>query len=415
MSKYESLVPRFVKYVKKETRSDATSNTVPSTQSQVEFAKDLAQELKELGMKDVHISDKSAFVLATLPSNLPEGETARTVGFIAHMDTADFNAKGVNPQIVENYDGEADIQLGDSEYKMTVADFPSLKKYKGQDLITTDGTTLLGADDKSGVAEIVTAMEYLINHPEIKHGDIKVGFGPDEEIGVGATHFDVDEFGADFAYTMDGGPLGELQYETFNAATAEIDFIGKNVHPGSAKNIMVNAIKLAMEFDSMLPANEVPEQTEGREGFYLAMEISGSMERAHMTYIVRDHDREKFEARKQMLKDVAAKMNEKYGTERVVINVEDEYYNMAEIIEKDMSVVDLARAAMENVDVQPDIFAVRGGTDGSIISYMGLPTPNIFTGAENMHARFEYVSIQTMEKATDVIIELVQLIAQEGK
>lgn len=411
MKNYQNLVPRFIKYVKTETRSDETSTTVPSTHTQVEFAQDLAKELKDIGMQDVRISPESAYVLATLPSNLDDDTDVKKVGFIAHIDTADFNAVGVAPQIIENYDGVSEIKLGDSGYSLSPAEFASLKKYQGQDLITTDGTTLLGADDKAGVAEVMTAMEYLIQHPEIKHGEVKIGFGPDEEIGKGATHFEVDDFGADFAYTVDGGPLGELQYETFNAAQAEVKFIGKNVHPGSAKDIMVNAIKLAMEFDSMLPADEVPEKTDGREGFFLGFAIEGNVDAAKMTYIIRDHDREKFEARKAFLQQIAQQMNEKYGVERVIVELEDQYYNMAEVIQKDMTVVDIAEEAMKNVDVQPDIFPVRGGTDGSMISFMGLPTPNLFAGGENMHARFEYVSVQTMEKATDVIIEIIKLVA----
>ena len=412
MTKYETLVPRFIKYVKKETRSDENSTTVPSTATQVEFAKEIAEELKNLGMSNVRISPESGYVFATLESNLDKD--VKKVGFIAHMDTADFNATNVNPQIVENYDGKSDIKLDhDGKYVLTTSEFPNLKNYKGHNLITTDGTTLLGADDKAGVAEIVTAIEYLTNHPEIKHGEIEVGIGPDEEIGTGADRFDVKDFGADIAYTVDGGPLGELEYETFNAAAAKMTFIGKDVHPATAKGVMVNAIQLAMDFHAALPEDEVPEKTEGREGFYHVLSIDGTVDEAHSQYIVRDHDREKFEERKQVMKDIVKKMNADLGEERVVMNMFDQYYNMREVIEKDMTVVDLAKKAMENLDIAQVIYPVRGGTDGSKISFMGLPTPNLFAGGENMHARYEYVSEQVMEKAADVLLEIVKLVAED--
>lgn len=404
---YENLLPRFLNYVKTETRSDATSTTTPTTQTQVAFAHELMKELEKIGMKDITYNETNGYVIATLPSNLDK--EARTIGFISHMDTADFNAEGVNPQIVENYDGESTIKLdADGKYTLNVRDFPNLKNYAGQTLITTDGSTLLGSDDKSGIAEIMTAMEHLINHPEIKHGEVRVGFGPDEEIGIGADKFDVDQFKADFAYTMDGGPIGELQFETFSAAQAEITMHGKNVHPGTAKNTMINALQMAIDFHNQLPEDERPENTDGRQGFYHLLALDGNVEEAKMTYIIRDHDREKFEARKQMITDIQAKINSQFDEERVEINMYDQYYNMGEIIEKDMSVIDLAKGAMEEVGVTPVIEPIRGGTDGSKISFMGLPTPNIFAGAENMHGRFEFVSLQTMEKAVDVIVKIIE-------
>lgn len=404
---YENLLPRFLNYVKTETRSDATSTTTPTTQTQVSFAHELMKELKEIGMQDITYNENNGYVIATLPSNLDK--EARTIGFISHMDTADFNADGVNPQIVENYDGESTIKLDvDGKYTLNVKDFPNLKNYAGQTLITTDGSTLLGSDDKSGIAEIMTAMEYLIAHPEIKHGEVRVGFGPDEEIGIGADKFDVKQFNTDFAYTMDGGPIGELQYETFSAAQAEITMHGKNVHPGTAKNTMINALQMAIDFHNQLPEGDRPEKTDGREGFFHLLALNGNVEEAKMTYIIRDHDRDKFEERKQMITDLQTKMNSQFDQERVEINMYDQYYNMGEIIEKDMSVIDLAKGAMEEVDVKPVIEPIRGGTDGSKISFMGIPTPNIFAGAENMHGRFEFVSLQTMEKAVDVIVKIIE-------
>lgn len=404
---YENLLPRFLRYVKTETRSDATSTTTPTTQTQVAFAHELMKELEEIGMQDITYNETNGYVIATLPSNIDK--KVRTIGFIAHMDTADFNAEGVNPQIIENYDGESTIKLDkDGKYTLNTKDFPNLKNYKEQSLITTDGTTLLGADDKSGIAEIMTAMEYLVTHPEIKHGEIRIGFGPDEEIGIGADKFDVKQFNTDFAYTMDGGPLGELQYETFSAAQATITLVGKNVHPGTAKNTMINALQLAIDFHSQLPESERPENTEGREGFYHLLALDGNVEEAKMTYIIRDHDREKFEARKAQILSIQKEMNQQFDTERVIVDMYDQYYNMGEIIEKDMTVIDLAKGAMEDVGITPVIEPIRGGTDGSKISFLGIPTPNIFAGGENMHGRFEFVSLQTMEKAVDVIVKIIE-------
>lgn len=408
---YSNLLPRFLKYVKTETRSNPMSTTTPSTQTQVAFAHELAKELTDLGMQDVHYNEENGFVTATLPSNTDK--EVRSIGFIAHMDTADFNAVNVNPQIVENYDGHSTIQLDkEGKYTLNTTDFPNLKNYAGQTLITTDGTTLLGADDKSGIAEIMTAMEILIKNPDIKHGKIRVAFGPDEEIGVGADKFDAKGFDVDFAYTMDGGPVGELQFETFNAAQADLTFHGKNVHPGTAKDTMINAIQMAIDFQNEFPQKEVPEHTEGYEGFYHLHGFTGTPEEAKMSYIIRDHDREKFEARKQFIIDLVAKFNAKYDQERVELNLFDQYYNMREVIEKDMSIVELAKNAMEELEIVPVIEPVRGGTDGSKISYLGIPTPNIFAGGENMHGRFEFVSLQAMEKATDVIVKIAELNAK---
>lgn len=411
---YENLLPRFLQYVKTETRSDATSTTTPSTQTQVAFAKELQKELEELGLSDVHYNESNGFVIATLPSNVDHD--VRSIGFIAHMDTADFNAENVDPQIIENYDGESTIKLDkEGKYTLNTKDFPNLKNYAGETLITTDGTTLLGSDDKSGIAEIMTAMEILLKNPTIKHGEIKVAFGPDEEIGVGADKFDVEDFNVDFAYTMDGGPVGELQYETFNAAQAEITIQGKNVHPGTAKDTMINALQLAVDFQNALPADEVPEKTEGTEGFFHLMSLSGSVEEAKMAYIIRDHDRSRFEERKAQLLAVQESLNARFDEPRVHVHLYDQYYNMKEIIEKDMSIVELAKQAMLDLDIKPVIEPVRGGTDGSKISYMGIPTPNIFAGGENMHGRFEFVSLQVMEKATDVIVKIAELNAKDKK
>ena len=405
---YKNLVPRFIDYVKTETRSDATSTTTPSTQTQVEFALTLKKEIEEIGLSDVFYNEKNGFLIGTLPSNTDK--EVRSIGFIAHLDTADFNATNVNPQFVENYDGESDITLDkDGKFKLTTTDVPNLKNYKGQTLITTDGSTLLGADDKSGIAEIVTAMEYLVAHPEIEHGKIMVAFGPDEEIGVGADKFDVSEFDVDFAYTMDGGPVGELQFETFNGAGATIKIEGKNVHPGTAKNTMINAIQVAIDIQNELPQDEVPEKTEGREGFFHLLDLSGVPEEANMAYIIRDHDMDKFKARKALLQNIVDRKNKEFGQDRVTLTMEDSYYNMGDIIQKDMSIISLVEEAMTNIDIKPLVEAVRGGTDGSKISYLGIPTPNIFAGGENMHGRFEFVAVESMEKATSLIVEIARL------
>ena len=404
------LVDRFIRYVKKETRSDEASTTVPSTPSQTEFLKDLVEELVELGYQDVRLNPKNSFVTATIPDTTTK--EVPVVGFIAHVDTADFEARNVQPQFHENYDGEAIVLDKEGKFVLSPKDFPNLKNYVGKTLITTDGTTLLGADDKAGVSEIVTAGAYLLAHPEIEHGKIRVAFGPDEEIGRGADLFDVEEFGCDFAYTMDGGPVGELEYESFNAAQAEITIQGKNVHPGTAKDTMVNALELARQFQNALPEFEVPEHTSGREGFYHLMYANGVVEEAKLVYIIRDHDRNLFEAKKAYLQLVADRLNASLDSNRISIDMKDQYYNMAEIIEKDFRAVEVAQKAMENLSITPIIEPIRGGTDGSKISFMGLPTPNIFAGGENFHGRYEFVAVESMEKARDVIIEIAQLLAK---
>lgn len=402
----DNLLTRFLRYVTINTRSDETSATIPTTQSQVEFAARLADEMREIGLEDVHYLESNGYVIGTIPATT--AKKVRKMGLIAHLDTADFNAEGVNPQIVENYDGKP-IQLGESGYALDAKDFPNLANYVGQTLITTDGTTLLGADDKAGIAEIMTAAAFLIQHPELEHGEIRIGFGPDEEIGTGADQFDVVDFDVDFAYTIDGGPLGELEYETFNAAGVTVTISGRNVHPGTAKNQMINALQLANDFHNHLPETARPELTTGREGFYHLASLSGTPESATMTYIIRDHDRAIFEQMKANICQIADQLNAAYDEDRVKIELKDQYYNMAEIIEKDMSIVALAETAMKNLGITPKIEPVRGGTDGSKISFMGIPTPNIFAGGENMHGRFEFVSLQTMSAAVDTILEIVKL------
>ncbi|WFM82362.1 peptidase T [Streptococcus ruminicola] len=402
---YENLLNRFLTYVKINTRSNPDSTTTPSTQTQVDFALNvLKPEMESVGLQDVHYLT-NGYLVGTLPAN--DSTKTRKIGFIAHMDTADFNAEGISPQIIENYAGGS-IELGQSGYALSPEEFPNLNNYLGQTLVTTDGTTLLGSDDKSGIAEIMTAIEYLVAHPEIKHGEIRVGFGPDEEIGVGANKFDVDDFNVDFAYTVDGGPLGELQYETFSAASLEIDFMGRNVHPGTAKNQMINALQLAIDFHNQLPEADRPEKTEGYEGFFHLHGMEGAVEKAHSSYIIRDFEDESFENRKKLVQEIAGKMNAELGKDCVLITVNDQYYNMKKVIEKDMTPVELAKEVMEDLDIKPVIEPIRGGTDGSKISFMGIPTPNLFAGGENMHGRFEFVSLQTMEKAVDVIIGIVQ-------
>ena len=402
---YENLLNRFLTYVKINTRSNPDSTTTPSTQTQVDFALNvLKPEMESVGLQDVHYLT-NGYLVGTLPAN--DSTKTRKIGFIAHMDTADFNAEGISPQIIENYAGGS-IELGQSGYALSPEEFPNLNNYLGQTLVTTDGTTLLGSDDKSGIAEIMTAIEYLVAHPGIKHGEIRVGFGPDEEIGVGANKFDVDDFNVDFAYTVDGGPLGELQYETFSAASLEIDFMGRNVHPGTAKNQMINALQLAIDFHNQLPEADRPEKTEGYEGFFHLHGMEGAVENAHSSYIIRDFEDESFENRKKLVQEIADKMNTELGKDCVLITVNDQYYNMKKVIEKDMTPVELAKEVMEDLDIKPVIEPIRGGTDGSKISFMGIPTPNLFAGGENMHGRFEFVSLQTMEKAVDVIIGIVQ-------
>lgn len=404
------VVEKFLRYVKFETRSDENTGKTPSTEGQMVLAKELGKELKLMGMKEVFV-DENGYVMATLPSNL--NKSVPTIGFIAHMDTSpDMSGKDVNPQVVEDYKGGDIILNKDLNIVLSPKDFPDIKSYIGKTLITTDGTTLLGADDKAGLAEIMTAMEYLIDHPEIKHGDIKVGFTPDEEIGEGADHFDVEKFAADFAYTIDGGKIGELEYENFNAAGAKVTINGRNIHPGYAYEKMINSISIASEFMAMLPSNEVPEKTKGYEGFYLLTNIKGEVEKTLLNYIIRDFDKDNFEKRKDNIKNICKTINEKYGMDIIEIEVKDQYYNMKEKIEPVKHVVDIAFKAMEQVGVTPIVTPIRGGTDGARLSYMGLPTPNIFAGGENFHGKYEFICKESMEKAVEVIIKIVELYSE---
>ncbi len=405
------LKDRFLTYVKKNTRSDEKSNTVPSTSIQTDFLKDLVEELNELGFSDVKLNNKNSFVTATIPSNVEHD--VPTVGFIAHVDTADFESENVNPQIHENYDGNDIVLNEEHPYILKISEFPNLKNYVGQTLITTDGTTLLGSDDKSGVAEIVTAGARLLADDSIKHGKIRVAFGPDEEIGRGADLFDVDEFGCDFAYTLDGSVVGELQYESFNAAQAVIKIHGKNVHPGTAKNTMISALSLANEFQNSLPRFMVPEYTSGREGFIHLVKATGTVDEAELIYIIRDHDTDLFENKKALVEQVAEELNNQMEQAHITVSMKDQYYNMAEIIKKDFRSVDIAKTAMKELAIDPIIEPIRGGTDGSKISFMGLPTPNLFAGGENFHGRYEFVSLESMEKAVDVILKIAELTTEK--
>lgn len=408
----KKFVDRFFRYVKKNTRSDESNIgvSVPSTLSQMEFLEDLAKELTEIGLTEVRINHKNAFLTATLSANIDSGNIP-VIGFIAHVDTADFNAEHVSPQVHKNYGG-GDIVLGNSGFKLSPAEFPNLKNYIGQTLITTDGTTLLGADDKAGVCEIVSAMEYLLANPQIKHGKLRVAFGCDEEIGVGADHFDTEGFGCDYAFTVDGGPVGELQFECFNAAEAKIDILGKSVHPGDAKNKMINALSISREIQNAMPLYCVPETTEGREGYIHLEEASGNVENAALTYIIRDHDRTLFENKKYMVRKICEEINGRFDIDRVKLTISDQYRNMAEVIKKDPRSVDIATKAMENLGIEVNKAPIRGGTDGSKISFLGLPTPNIFAGGENFHGRFEFVSVEAIQKAIDVIVEIARLAAE---
>lgn len=407
----DKLVSRFLDYVKIETTSDESSTSVPSTPTQFKFAEKLVEELNSLGLSDVSLDEKG-YVMATLPSN--SKKELATVGFIAHMDTSpDMSGKGVNPRIINSYDGK-DIILNDElNIVMKVENFPELSDHKGLDLIVTDGTTLLGADNKAGIAEIITAMEYLIQNPNIEHGTIKIGFTPDEEIGRGADYFDVEKFAADFAYTMDGGPVGELEYENFNAASAKIFIQGRNVHPGTAKNKMLNSILIANELNNLLPVNERPEYTEGYEGFFHLVHFDGSVEKTNIAYIIRDHSKNKFSLKKQLITEACEFINKKYG-DIVTLDLKDSYYNMEEKILPVMHIIVLAKEAMKNIDVEPVIKPIRGGTDGARLSYMGLPCPNIFTGGLNYHGKYEYISIEGMEKAVHTILEIISLIEKKS-
>lgn len=406
-----TLTDRFLKYVSFTTTSDENTKMTPSTPGQMIFAQYLVEELKSIGLQEVDL-DKNGYIMATLPANTDKH--IPTIGFIAHMDTSpDMSGKNVKPSIVTNYDGN-DILL--NEQKLIVLEtekFPEILQYKGQDIIVTDGTTLLGADDKAGLAEIVTAMEYLINHPEIKHGKIRVGFTPDEEIGQGADHFNVAKFGAEWAYTMDGGEIGELEYENFNAAGAKITFNGINVHPGYAKRKMLNSMRVANQFANMLPRHETPEHTEGYEGFYHLVGMEGTVEKTTLSYIVRDHDRDRFERRKKEMQHLVNKINAEFGENTASLELRDQYYNMREKVEPVKHIVDLAFEAMEAVGVKPNVKPIRGGTDGARLSFEGLPCPNIFAGGHNFHGRFEYVPVQSMEKSMQVIIKIVEILTNK--
>ncbi len=412
MKMKQEIIERFTSYVKVDTQSNEDSTTCPSTPGQWTLLHQLIDELKSIGMEEVTL-DENGYVMSSLPSNTEK--EVPVIGFLAHVDTAtDFTGMDVKPQLVENYNGD-DIVLNSSlKVILSPNDFPSLLNYKGHTLITTDGTTLLGGDNKAGIAEIMTAMAYLIQHPEIKHGKVRVAFTPDEEIGRGPHKFDVKAFNARYAYTVDGGPIGELEYESFNAAGAKITIKGTNIHPGSAKGKMVNSAKIAMELNDRLPKKEVPELTEGYEGFYHLISFHGDVEQTKLNYIIRDFGRDEFNAKKAHLEKIVNELKEKYGDDAIILEMNDQYYNMREKIEPVKEIVDIAYQAMKNLDIEPVISPIRGGTDGSQLSYMGLPTPNIFTGGENFHGKYEYISVDNMEKATMVIVEIVKLTEQNA-
>ena len=407
----EKLVERFIKYVKINTQSSTKTGTHPSTIQQLDLARIIASDLKEIGLTDVHISE-TCYVTATLPANTDH--SIPVIGFIAHMDTSpDMTAENVHPRLIKGYDGKDILLNSEKQIVLSPSEFPSLTNYVGQDLIVTDGCTLLGADDKAGVAEIVTAMEYLANHPEIKHGKIRICFTPDEEIGEGADNFDVAGFGADFAYTFDGDELGTLEYENFHAASAKVTINGINIHPGSSKNKMRNSILIGMEFNNMLPVAETPMHTEGYEGFYHLNDISGTVEKTTLKYILRDHDRKQFDAKKARITAIVQYLNEKYGSDTVEMELRDQYYNMKEKILPVYHIIELAMKALEQVGVTPVVKAIRGGTDGARLTYMGLPTPNLFTGGANFHGRYEYISVNSMVKAVETIVKISELAASE--
>jgi tripeptide aminopeptidase len=406
----QHIIDRFLGYIKIDTQSDPTSKATPSTKKQWDLAHKLVSDLKAIGMHDVTIDD-NAYIMATLPSNTNVKEVP-VIGFISHFDTSpDFSGTNVNPQIIENYNGKDIILNKEKNIILSPDYFDDLLQYKGQTIITTDGTTLLGADDKAGITEIICAMEYLINNPEIKHGTIRVGFTPDEEIGRGAHKFDVEKFGASYAYTMDGSQIGELEYENFNAAGATVIITGKSVHPGYAKGKMINAVTIANEFMSLLPQNEVPQKTTGRQGFFHVHHISGEIENAQLDLIVRDHDKEIFEARKELLLEIANKLNSTYGGDYVTVSIKDQYYNMKEKVEPVFHIVEIAKEAMEALNITPILKPIRGGTDGSQLSFMGLPCPNIFAGGHNFHGKYEYVPAESMKSAVDVIVKICELTA----
>ncbi len=405
------VVNRFIRYVKMDTQSARKSDSFPSTSKQLLLAKRLVQELKDLGLADAAM-DKFGYVTATLPANIERD--VPVVGFLAHMDTSpDLSGENVNPQFLENYAGGVVTLNAEKQILMDPEEFPDLKKYVGKTLITTDGTTLLGADDKAGVAEIMTAVETLVRHPEIKHGTLKIGFTPDEEVGTGVDHFDVEKFGADFAYTVDGGEIGEVQYENFNAAGVEVRIHGRNVHPGNAKLKMRNALLIGMEFNALLPVFERPEFTDIYEGFFHLYEFNGTVEEATMAYIIRDHDREKFETKKRLIQAAADYINLQYGEPVIELTLEDQYYNMKEMIEPHPEIMGIALQAVKAIGVEPKVEPVRGGTDGSRLSYMGLPTPNLFTGGHYFHGKYEFIPTFAMEKAVEALVAIAKLVAEK--
>lgn len=404
-----ALVERFLKYVSFDTQSSEETEVTPSTPGQMVFAEYLKEELESLGLEDITL-DEHGYLFATLPANIDK--PVPTIGFIAHMDTSpDMSGKDVSPRIVQNYDGSDIVLCAEENVVLSPSQFPELLDHKGEDLIVTNGKTLLGADDKAGIAEIVSAIVYLKEHPEIKHGKIRIGFNPDEEIGLGAHKFDVEKFGCDWAYTMDGGEIGELEFENFNAASAKITFKGRNVHPGYAKNKMINSIRVANRFCAMLPAHETPEHTEGYEGFYHLISFNGDVEQTTVAYIIRDHDRARFESRKKKIERFVSEINAEYGEGTATLELRDQYYNMREKIEPVMHIIDTAFAAMEAVGVKPNVKPIRGGTDGAQLSFKGLPCPNIFAGGLNFHGRYEFAPIQNMEKAMKVIVKIAELVA----
>ena len=403
----ESIVDKFIRYIKIDTQSDMDSESNPSTGKQFDMARLLVQELQALGLKDAAVDDK-CYVMATLPANT--SKTIPAIGWIAHMDTSpDASGANVNPRLIPAYDGAPITLDAPTNTILSPADFPDLLKYVGQAIITTDGKTLLGADDKAGAAIILATLEYLQAHPEIKHGKLCIGFTPDEEIGRGADHFDVQKFGADFAYTVDGGEIGELEYECFNASMARIHIQGRNVHPGKSKDKMVNAMQLAMDLHAMLPVDQCPEHTDHYEGFFHLLHFNGTVEETDIMYIIRDHDRAKFEHKEQVLREAIAFINERIGSERIHMELTQQYQNMREVLEPNMHIVDTAREAMEQVGVTPIIKPIRGGTDGSRLSYIGLPTPNIFTGGHNGHGKYEFIPVRSMEKAVEVVLKIIEL------
>lgn len=407
-----SLVERFLKYVQIDTDSNPESNACPSSEIQWDLAKVIVEDLKALGMEDITL-DENCYIMATLPANCDEDIPA--IGFIAHMDTApSYNGRGVKPRIVENYNGEDIVLNSEENVVLSPKDFAHMKNYVGQDLIVTDGSSLLGADDKAGIVEIIEAIKYLKEHPEIKHGVVKAGFTPDEEIGRGADLFDVKKFDCKFAYTVDGGELGELEYENFNAASATVKIEGRDIHPGSAKNSMINSIMIAMELNAMLPCDQRPEHTENYEGFFLLDELTGTVENTKMEYIIRDHSMRKFNEKKIIIKDAVQYLAKKYKDAKIEIEVKDSYYNMREKIEPVMYIIDLAKKSMEELEIAPNIRPIRGGTDGARLSYRGLPCPNLFTGGHNFHGRFEYICIQSMEKARDLIVKIAENVGKKN-